>query len=793
MITIYPSSFSNSTYMYNLKKKNYDTIIHSQAEAVAIAPSKYYQKDVYNKEKLLEDPKHATEYFEYNYSKQKPLFGKAEDIKLIETNEKIKQNFCQFLVDKSDAEIKELSKKKHLSPEEKEKLEGFKQINNFFDEYLELLKEDKVKPLSFTGELSADDESFYKNFVHLAAGACSLVSAAAGATSFGFTDTPILRGIQMFMFYVMQQDLKVPFFASAEYVAKELYQGAILGLEGARILTDIAGGAAHVVSVISGASTASGGSSHAAIAKTQAVIHGSLSFAITEKMGRGYIKRVKNNQMNFKDQFIEIGQFLAFKALFGGGLSDIFDTDSMPTIEDASSPEAIKKAYESLPSETREFMGNIAGLLKNFDTQKLGISFAIQFGTSCLMTKHEHRNYKKILQNAFKNSFIMTAIYDLYDYQIGELVSNDAKRAITELQENLEQYPEVYRVFKNSEAEFFANMDLDKLDTHEFQKLFKNPTFITYAASTSTGMLKEFIKACSLRNLAGLQKTTDKLVKEKEKLKNIENFLNKQRKNGQEVTKIIQNVNSEQKNLMNSKNNFGYGRIGGYETQKGALNLQFINSVAMEKHMPDIYPPSALLFYGPTNTGKTTMAMALTEQSQSKLRTIKPFISETKFIKKIQDWEQLALEDFQTKKQRTIIQIDEIEGLVNKPKALEKITEIIQNEDSRITIIGTTNSPELIPQSFSRYFQSFYFGPAKTEDITQICNKFLDEKHKNFEKLITDTLNSNNLGKYSNKQIVDIIKEINNKNITSTEKIVQYIKSITPEILNDDIKKYEGL
>ena len=795
MIAVYPISYPNSVYNNNQKGKHKKQSVNytmSRNKTMQI-PLSYNL--VHGKEKLLESYDYAKDYFENNYNSHKPVFGKAEDIKFVEKNENIKRNFCRFLVEKSEQEIKKLHNIKNLTPEQAEKLEGFNQIHDFFNEYLELIPENKAKIVSFSGKLQKKDESLCKNFVHAIAGTCSLISAGAGALNLGSGDAIFLRGIQIFMFYRMKQYLQVPLIASAEYTAKELFSGAVIGTEGAKILTDIVGGGLHITSALSGVSIASGGSSHAAIAGTEAAIHGSLSFMITEKMGRGYIKRVKNNSMTFKDQTIELGQYAAIKWVFGGDLLDIFDLDGMPTIENVSSPESIKTAYDALPDSTKEFMGNFADLLHNFDEKKLGISFAINFATNFIARrKSEDIDFKKTLSQSFKDAFIMTAIYDMFDYGVGETISSTAKDTITDIQKNLEQYPEAFRIFKNSEAEFFEHIDLNKLNTAEFQNQFKNRTFLAFISSMADHQLKDFVKACKTRKYAKHSQDINTLngIYEKQKEKTNENS----RKIAEQMAlnEYLSGINIQKTDsAMIKKNNFGYGRVCGYEPLKQDLTLQFISPLILEKNNNDIYPPSAILLFGPTNTGKTNMAKALTEQGYCKQATLPLYFSDEKLVKKIDDIEKNAKDRFELKKQRTVIHIDEIEGLSKKTMALEKLKDIIEDENSRITVVGTTNQPKLIDRDLSEHFIKLYVGPAKREDINEILDNFLSDNNKKYCEEIVNILDSYQNGRYSNMQIINIAKNINSKNPNSISEIYEYLKTQKPEITNNDIVKYKEI
>jgi SpoVK/Ycf46/Vps4 family AAA+-type ATPase len=782
----------------NLNNKYFEGVLTSEP----VLSQYNYIGEVLPKEKLLEDYNVAGEFFNKNFDNKKPILGSIENLKLIESNYAIKRNLCKFLVEKSGSELKRLLMSPADSDEIQEKITGYIQINNFFKEYLELLPESEVKRTnpSFLGKLTKEDEKYCKNFVLGVAGACSLISAGAGAFSLGSADTVPLRCLQSLMFLKMHDYLKVPFIATAEYTAKELFSGAVIGTEGAKIFTDVFGWAAHGVSAASGASALSGGSSHAAIAGASSAIHGSLSFMITEKMGRGFIKRVKNNQMIFKNQTIELASYFGTRAIFGGltDFADVFDIDGTGSVDNAFDKELIKDAYENISAEKKEILGALTELFRDFNASKLGISFTFNFATKCLVNiskikdKDDLKNYAK---QAFKDAFILTAIYDMFDFGIGEVVTNNAKETIQDIQQNLEQYPDVYKVFKDSEYEFWDSINIEKLGTNEFQKQFTNKTFLTNLSILTNEQVKEFVKtwrnrkdAIHKEQLEQINKKYNELSKDKERINNdsknidstpAEEYLNEFKK------RIMSN-----KEIMHHKNNFGYDRIAGYDNEKSIITQDFLMPILLEQGDSEIIPPSGILLYGPTNTGKTTLAQSVIEQALCKGIALKMFSNDEKITENLNKIEKDAAELFKTNNRRTILRIDEIESLNSKPKALAKLKEILDNEESRISLIGTTNSPEKINKDLIYDFIKIHLPSADVKNTKSILEHYLGNYKKNLDlDLLSLELCNNSNGLYSNKQLQELSNAIISNKLDNSS-MPEVLKKVLPEISNEDIIKY---
>lgn len=800
MINVQPmpaQNHYNPTFKPKRRQQNLQNRINSSYETKV--PCDYRNILVSNKELFLQDYNNACEYFNSNFEKQKPLFGNVDDTKIIESNPIVKKNLCKFLVEKSASELNKLYTNNDYSAKTDFNIKGYTQIHDFFKEYLKLLEEDKFgdENLTFNGHILADDERYCKNLIHGYAGACSLISAAAGALSAGSADVWALRPLQGIMFLKMQNRLQVPFIAATEYMAKEMFSAAVIGTEGAKILIDVLGWGTHAISALSGASVVSGGSTHAATASASAAAHGSLSFMLTEKMGRGFLSRVRNDSMTTKAQTAELGAFFGLRAVLGGlDLSGVFDLGAN-SIDNTLDPEMIKQAYENIPKGDKDIIGHLMGLLSDYNATKLGYSFAFNFSAKMLanfknLANNGNVDIKQLAASAFKDAFLLTAIYDLYDFSVGEVVSHNAAETIKNMQNNLEDYPEAFKVFKESENKFFNEIDLDNLDEKSFRKHFTNKAFLSNISIMTKEQVKEYNEAWRRRKDESYKKAITEIKTTERELNNKQKEL--EDKHNEINTDNIKNILTQlgtYGGALNPKKGFGYGRVAGYDKIKTRLTSEFITPILTEKENPSIIPPEGILFYGPTNTGKTTLAAAVIEQSMSERNlNIKSFYPDDFIYKVLCNIEKTSIKDFEEKQRRTILQIDEIEGLSNKPKSLEKLNELLADENKRISVIGTTNRPKNVDPLLTQNFIKMYIGPADCENMKSIMEYYLEDYAKNLDiNKICKQLSSNPNGAFSNNQLktlCNIIKKYQMDN----ESVLKQISTIKPEISKDSLNEY---
>ena len=150
----------------------------------------------------------------------------------------------------------------------------------------------------------------------------------------------------------------------------------------------------------------------------------------------------------------------------------------------------------------------------------------------------------------------------------------------------------------------------------------------------------------------------------------------------------------------NIEKNKGFNRISGYEEIKEKLKEEFILSTIMkDRTSQGADVPNIVLFYGPSNNGKTTFAQALAEQSLSNIVTVSG--GEDDAMELIKNYAEESLKNYNesTDKKRTIIVVNEAELLANECSFdIEKFKNFIKDCSSKYkcTLFLTSNTPLFI-------------------------------------------------------------------------------------------------
>ena len=199
----------------------------------------------------------------------------------------------------------------------------------------------------------------------------------------------------------------------------------------------------------------------------------------------------------------------------------------------------------------------------------------------------------------------------------------------------------------------------------------------------------------SLESQEELMRENERTLREYKKINEI---LNKSDK--QNYSKDLDIILKYFEAMDNLEKNKGFNRISGYEEIKEKLKEEFIlSSIMKDRTSQGADVPNVVLFYGPSNNGKTAFAQALAEQSLSNIVTI--IGGEDDAMEMIKNAAQKALKNYNesSDKKRTIIVLNEAELLTNKYSTdLDEFKDFIKDcsDKYKCTLFLTSNTPLLI-------------------------------------------------------------------------------------------------
>lgn len=751
---------------------------------------------------IYEDYDTAQKIFRKNLNQDEGIFGSGANVDVLMQNDTIRRNVVTFFAQYSKEQIDEIDKKKVLSIDEARYRADLVEVNNFFSEYeslwpeseLSVSKQNPQKMLAFAGNMSDKDERDCKNIVHTFSVACGLVSSAMGEGAAIGADTMILRPAQFTMFSIMALKLKVPPIPSMEYCLKEMCQGANLGVGGAKLATSWLGIAGHTAAGATGATVISGGSANAAITGGVRAVNGTLSTLITEKMGRGYIKRVKDNQMTLANQSIELGSYFLARRVFAheNPLKSLSNID----FKDASSPELIKDALMNMPKSYQKATSGLIGILAK-NTVNVGELFLGNFALTYLASKEKDpEKLKEQASQIFRNCLIQSVSYELSNALVRDEISKEATEKIKHIQENLEKYPEVYRIVINKEHEFFEQINLETLKSDAFAKQFTNKTFVVNLSRLLRDAVREveyaWVNKDTSKNLKAMQEAIKQAEAAKDKSKEIANSISPdEQKEYEKMLEEMKRVLSGQVNYLREYDNFGYGRIGGYEDIKEHLTQILISPLSLENSTIATKAPNSILLYGPTSVGKSQMAIMAAEQGKCKLITIDDFNS----VQDLQDRLDAIYNNAKNSKRHFIIKIDEFDEFSYDDESVDAFKNYIQKaSENNVTFIFTSNDPLCIDKDILKQSINIPVAPAGKKDIVGVLKHYIrDLDEQDYQEIAQNIFDNSNNGAYSNAQIENMCYTAMTSGIENIkQKMIQLISTKKPEISQEDIKKFQS-
>lgn len=271
-----------------------------------------------------------------------------------------------------------------------------------------------------------------------------------------------------------------------------------------------------------------------------------------------------------------------------------------------------------------------------------------------------------------------------------------------------------------------------------------------------------------------------------------------------EDTKVLIDFIKNMKNLKNK----GLRSIVGqqYDEVKNQLKNEFIiGKIAMARTSQEnsVEVPNAVIFYGPTGTGKSALSKATAEQSLSFFEDIKVDneYPEKSFaiIKKMALESKKNYEESGIKK-RTIIRVDEADGIVGKGSPILKDFKEFAKDCSKkykCTLFLTTNNPfDLDEELAAKTRLKFKVMPANRESAKEIIEHTLNNTKPVYESVdpLVDALFSNPQKIFSNRHIVDrVIGNVQaNKENPSIKDYVEQIEKgfVKPSISKEKLAKF---
>lgn len=300
----------------------------------------------------------------------------------------------------------------------------------------------------------------------------------------------------------------------------------------------------------------------------------------------------------------------------------------------------------------------------------------------------------------------------------------------------------------------------------------------------------------SLESQEELMRENERTLREYKKINEILDKSDKQNysKDFDVISKFLDAMDNIEKNK-------GFNRISGYEEIKEKLKEEFILSTIMkDRTSQGADVPNIVLFYGPSNNGKTTFAQALAEQSLSNIVTVSG--GEDDAMELIKDYAEESLKNYNesTDKKRTIIVVNEAELLANECSFdIEKFKNFIKDCSSKYkcTLFLTSNTPLFIDNDILA--QTNFKVPVGTAD-RKTCKEIIVD---NFNTLnIKPEGNIDNLVNaffvnpekfYANGDIVNILRSTlqDKPNATISDFIKTLKKYEKTTISVEDINNFE--
>ena len=248
--------------------------------------------------------------------------------------------------------------------------------------------------------------------------------------------------------------------------------------------------------------------------------------------------------------------------------------------------------------------------------------------------------------------------------------------------------------------------------------------------------------------------------------------------------------------------NSGFNRLAGYEPEKATLQNILINKIFEEQSGLPTKLPNAILFFGPTGTGKTTFAIALAQEIKEGEKPIMIDTSEEPddVMDEIELETRRARKKYNQTGERTIILLDDVETIASRDSEVldelkAKLTKAF-DDDKCIYIMTSNNpteiSPDILTPDRTKYVVSI--DPPDFENALAVVKFYfsgLNQQGLDYDRIGRAITNCSN-GKFSNSGIEELYKQCCTSKICTTDGIINLINKMSPNITRSELDSYEN-
>lgn len=377
--------------------------------------------------------------------------------------------------------------------------------------------------------------------------------------------------------------------------------------------------------------------------------------------------------------------------------------------------------------------------------------------------------------------------------------------------DTFEKKPTTY--YKKGSLEWALNWDFDERRKELNSEFEKNKNGMSFWKRNFTSAVED-LKNSYKKTLENEQIMVTTLLQNKTEIQNEINIMNNAKQELDEKAVTVAKEAEQVQKLSNASriaNAFKVDNegglddcIAGYDSEKQLLRSAFVEQVALEKAGNAANVPNGILWYGPIDTGKTAMAMAVAREADSCLVELNPSIAD--FAKKVYDTLQEAKDRYIDTQQRTVILINEIDSHLEKLNFnnnniaqsktwLDNCASIPKDNSSGFatTFFFTTNHPDVVTSEIllkdNRISKLIALEPASENNIKEIIEFYLNKLDKNgfvieneeidYDKIIQKMNPNDEKGAFGNGKIAKIVERA----FTDFNKDIDKEKSLEEHLL----------